>query len=361
MIRGSLKNNQYQALGDTIPYAFKDNRSYADLYYCANNRKLVAVTLLTDDNKATDVKIYTIAFPPNALTAPARSNAAVKVNWWYYPVGLLLLAFALWLSFRKRERKKRLKAVTPPGPEKKTKELPSVFLFGNFSVTDAEGVDITRQFTPLLKELFLLIMIYSVKYGHGISVENLNEILWNDKSDKAAKNNRSVNMLKLKTILEKLGNCSFKKESGKWVFQYPPEEIYIDLAVFYELARNREGINKEQIRQLLQIVSRGAFLHQTEYTWLDDIKSDISGKVLDVLIYAGSTLITPADAELLIEIANAIFNFDQVNEQALQMKCKTLNALGRHSIARNTYEKFAKDYRHMYDEDFPQSFNEILH
>jgi two-component SAPR family response regulator len=168
-------------------------------------------------------------------------------------------------------------------------------------------------------------------------------------------------MLKLKTILGKLGNCSFKKESGKWVFQYPPEEIYIDLAIFYELARNREGINKDQIRQLLQIVSRGAFLHQTEYTWLDDIKSDISGKVLDVLIYAASTLTTPADAELLIEIANAIFNFDQVNEQALQMKCKTLNALGRHSIARNTYEKFAKDYRHMYDEDFPQSFSEILH
>ncbi|SIN65886.1 kelch repeat-containing protein [Chitinophaga niabensis] len=362
LIRGSLKHNQYQALGDTIPYAFKDNRSYADLYYCANSKKLVAVTLLTDDNKTTDVKIYTIAFPPNALTIPAHSNAAVKVNWWYYPVGLLLLAFALWLSFRKRERKRRVKA-TLPEPEKvvKHKERPSVFLFGNFSVTDAEGVDITRQFTPLLKELFLLIMIYSVKYGHGISVENLNEILWNDKSDKDAKNNRSVNMLKLKTILGKLGNCSFKKESGKWVFQYPPEEIYIDLAIFYELVRNREGINKDQIRQLLQIVSRGAFLHQTEYTWLDDIKSDISGKVLDVLIYAGSTLTTPADAELLIEIANAIFNFDQVNEQALQMKCKTLNALGRHSIARNTYEKFAKDYRHMYDEDFPQSFSEILH
>ncbi|MRG43474.1 galactose oxidase [Chitinophaga sp. SYP-B3965] len=360
LIKGSLDNNKYETLGDTIPYDFKDTRSYADLYYCANSKKLVAVTLLTENNKSTEVKIYTISFPPNALTAPVRSNAAVKVNWWYYPVGLLLLAFALWLSVRKRERKKRTKAIVPVQEEKVVKEkgLPSVYLFGNFSVTDAEGADITRQLTPLLKELFLLIGIYSIKYGHGISVENLNEILWNDKSDKAAKNNRSVNMLKLKTILEKLGNCSFKKESGKWVFQYSPEEIYIDLALFYQLAQNREGINKDQIRQLLQIVSRGAFLHQTEYTWLDDIKSDISGKVLDVLIYAASTL---TDAELLIEIANAIFNFDQVNEQALQMKCKNLNALGRHSIARNTYEKFAKDYRHMYDEDFPQSFNEILH
>lgn len=363
LIKGSLDNNKYIPLGDTIPYDFKDTRSYADLYYCANSKKLVAVTLLTENNKATEVKIYTISFPPNALTAPARSNTAGKVNWWYYPVGLLLLAFALWLSFRNRKRERKKRSIETPIEEKiiKTKQPPSVFLFGNFSVTDAEGQDITRQLTPLLKELFLLIVIYSIKYGHGISVENLNEVLWNDKSDKAAKNNRSVNMLKLKTILEKLGNCSFKKEAGKWVFQYSPEEIYIDLALFYQLAQNREGINKDQIRQLLQIVSRGAFLHQTEYTWLDDIKSDISGKVLDVLIYAASTLSTPADAELLIEIANAIFNFDQVNEQALQIKCKNLNALGRHSIARNTYEKFAKDYRHMYDEDFPQSFNEILH
>lgn len=365
LIKGSLLHPSYVPLGDTIPYDFKDTRAFADLYYCANSKKLVVVTTHSADNITSTVKIYTIAFPPNMLAIPAPTNTSIKVNWWYYPVGLSLLAFALWLSIRKRTRPERKKKVTiiPPTEEKikKGKALPSVFLFGNFSVTDADGQDITRQFTPLLKELFLLIAIYTVKYGHGISVENLNEVLWNDKSDKAAKNNRSVNMLKLKTILEKLGNCSFKKESGKWVFQYDPEEIYIDLALFYQLAQNREGISKEQIIQLLQIVRRGAFLHQTEYTWLDDIKSDISGKVLDVLIYAASMLTTPADAELLIEIANAIFHFDQVNEQALQMKCKNLNALGRHSIARNTYEKFAKDYRHMYAEDFPQSFNEVLH
>ncbi len=58
--------------------------------------------------------------------------------------------------------------------------------------------------------------------------------------------------------------------------------------------------------------------------------------------------------KLLIEIANSIFYFDQVNEQALEMKCKNLIALGRHSLPKTPIEKFAKDYRHMYDEEFPQ-------
>jgi ribosome biogenesis protein Nip4 len=53
--------------------------------------------------------------------------------------------------------------------------------------------------------------------------------------------------------------------------------------------------------------------------------------------------------------------FDTVNKQALRLKCKSLISLGRHSLARNTYEKFSKEYRHVYGEDFPESFREIIH
>lgn len=359
LVKGSMDNGEYELLGDTIPYAFRDTRSFADLFYCPESRKLLAVTLHTDPDRSTFYKIYTIAFPPDKLFTSVKQRAAWGINWWYYPAGLLLLAFALILSLRGRS--KRIKKMKQEPPPDAAAVKPTILLFGNFSVTDREGQDLTRQFTPLLKELFLLIAIYTVRSGHGISVESLNEILWNDKSDKAAKNNRSVNMLKLKTILEKLGNCTLRKESGKWIFQCSPEEVHIDLVDFLRLAENRQALDREMIRQLLQIVKRGAFLAQTEYEWLDDIKSDISNKVLDILLYASTILTTPADAELLIEIANSIFYFDQVNEQALSLKCKNLIALGRHSLAKNTYEKFAKDYRHMYDEDFPKSYNDILH
>jgi hypothetical protein len=42
------------------------------------------------------------------------------------------------------------------------------------------------------------------------------------------------------------------------------------------------------------------------------------------------------------------------------MKCKALVLLGRHSIASDTYNKFAKEYKILYDMDFEKSFTDIL-
>src|SRR5258708_2431723 len=88
----------------------------------------------------------------------------------------------------------------------------AIYLFGQFQVFDKEGSDITRLFTPLLKELFLIIVLYTIRNGRGISSEGLNEILWHDKPEKDAKNNRSVNLAKLKTVHEKVGNGHNSKE-----------------------------------------------------------------------------------------------------------------------------------------------------
>jgi len=111
---------------------------------------------------------------------------------------------------------------------------------------------------------------------------------------------------------------------------------------------------------LLQIIGRGSFLHQIEFPWLDDIKSEISNRALDLLVEAGKNLHSAANAEQMVEIADYIFNFDQINENALILKCQGLSYLGRHSLAKNVYEKFARDYRHMYGEDFNKSYTSIV-
>ena len=108
----------------------------------------------------------------------------------------------------------------------------SIFLFGQFQIIDKEGNDITRLFTPLLKELLLIIVIHSIRNGRGISSEGMNEILWHDKSEKDAKNNRSVNLAKLKILLEKVGNCMISKEAGFWQFQIADPDMYVDYAKY---------------------------------------------------------------------------------------------------------------------------------
>ncbi|MBO9153542.1 kelch repeat-containing protein [Chitinophaga sp. GCM10012297] len=387
LIRGSLDAPGYTLLADTIPFMFKDTRAFAGLFYCAASKRLLAVTTFTKENRHTEVKAYAIGFPPEKLPVTATPRPPYRIPWWYYIIGLALLVFALLLSARRRRQRKhqnphpetRAASAVPPenqaassyalpeGEDQRehdaavAQQRPSVswiFFFGNFTVKDAAGQDLTRQFTPLLKELFLLIAVHTFENGQGISVEKLSEILWNDKSDKAAKNNRSVNILKLKNILEKLGGCALRKESGNWRLDCDGT-VYIDLRELHRLAGGDP--DERSLREVLYIVMRGAFLYQTEYEWLDDFKSAISGRLLDRLSREAAGGKWNGDPELLIAIANGIFVLDPVNEQGLAVKCRSLVALGRHSLARHAYERFVKEYRHIYGEEYPASFGDILH
>ncbi|MES1249992.1 MAG: hypothetical protein ABUL46_04865, partial [Chitinophaga rupis] len=111
---------------------------------------------------------------------------------------------------------------------------------------------------------------------------------------------------------------------------------------------------------LVDVIKRGAFLSQTEYNWLDDIKSEISNATIDrCLVYIKNHPLTQ-DPEFIIEIANCIFCFDPLNEDALIYKCKSFILLKRHTLANNTYLKFVKEYKDIYGTDFGKTFQEII-
>ncbi|HVV03734.1 MAG TPA: hypothetical protein VHC96_05890 [Puia sp.] len=417
LVEGSFADSAYVPEGDAIPYSFHDVQSFADLYYSPISNKLIAVTLLYSKEetkeKVTQVKIYTLNFPPErAEVAQAAPVGGGHVNYWYVILPLLVVGgAAVWVMRRRRKAAlaagrgtvagreavagagavARGETIAGGGPfagrgtvtgagtvagregmpaepgaglvvhaEPLEKNIyPGVYLFGAFQVFDKEGGDITRLFTPLLKELFLIILTYTIRNGRGISSEGLNEILWHDKSEKDAKNNRSVNLAKLKAILERVGNTVINKESGYWQFQTPEEDVYVDYKKYVLLLQGAPDATRTDIRPLVNIIKRGAFLAQTEYNWLDDIKSEVSNAVIDrCLEYIRSH---PAgDPEFTIEIANCIFCFDPLNEDALIYKCKSLIQLRRHTLANNTYQKFLKEYKDIYGADFGKTFQEII-
>jgi two-component SAPR family response regulator len=101
-------------------------------------------------------------------------------------------------------------------------------------------------------------------------------------------------------------------------------------------------------------------LSDSEYEWLDPFKSEISNEVIDTFLHFAQSCDQSHNAEFLIEIANFIFYFDPVNEESMILKCKALSALGKHSLAKNTFEIFVKEYRGIYDEDFKRDFHDII-
>jgi two-component SAPR family response regulator len=111
----------------------------------------------------------------------------------------------------------------------------------------------------------------------------------------------------------------------------------------------------------LRICSAGPFLEQTYYEWLDPLKAEVSNFIVEALLQCNTTLEPGRHREKSIAIANSIFQFDELNEHALRIKCKTLIALGRHTLAKTTYDKFSSKYKEIYGEEFGENYQAIIH
>jgi DNA-binding SARP family transcriptional activator len=375
LIRGSIDSSGVEIVGDKIPYKFFDIRSNASMFFFPGQNKLFACTSFVTDSMKTLLSIYSINFPPAQSSQVTMSSEGGKKGLYViFAVVLVISAAAASLYFIGRRKGKRISsneintAEVPAGkvPENPAIKEPAVtpkyqlVLFGGFQVFSSSYEDITSKFTPLLKELFLLILLYSSRNNKGITSDQISEFLWFGKSESSARNNRAVNIAKLKTILSEMGSVELTKKTGYWKIYFDKENVKSDYSDFLEISGSKSNLNKFKILKLLEITRQGGFLVNLNYEWLDDIKSAVSDKIIETLIAFAEKCNMETDAEFIIHMADSIFNFDKVNEEAMVLKCKAECFLGNHSLAKTTYEKFVREYQKLYDEEFKKSFNEVV-
>ncbi|MFA6085662.1 galactose oxidase [Mucilaginibacter sp.] len=379
LIKGSLTKPSYEMVGSAIPYLFHDTHSFADLYYCPVSKRFIAVTLLRSENNQTKINIYTLLSPPYG--GPEIAHEVKNNRAWYLggAFAAITLLFLFYVSRRKGTSKKSAETnpLQPTNPSNTVTEhvkvvkseisefnhanefKNAILLFGDLQVFDAEGADITKHFTPLIKELFLVILLYTIRWGRGLSSEKLNEILWYDKSVKSARNNRSVNIAKLKALLDKMDHCHLSNDTGYWKFDIDYQHTYVDYHNYLNIINDKKELDIQKIKCLSEITQRGNFLSNIEYEWLDTFKSETSNEIIDTYLHFANSQ-APNDFKFLVELSNFIFHFDPVNEEAMVIKCKALSALGKHSLAKNTFESFIKEYRIIYGEEFKKDFHAVL-
>ncbi|MFC0513034.1 galactose oxidase [Mucilaginibacter angelicae] len=384
LIRGSLSKPAYQVLESGIPYQFHDVHSFADLYFAPRSNKFIVVTLLRSEAGQTGVAVYTLLGPPLfQAVRPESSGSNPAVTVWAIAAIGLIAGGAVYLTRKRQPRTTEIKQVvfepraahfqrindqSGPPAEPEPEQIPvereplknTILLFGGLQIFDAGGTEITKLFTPLIKEIFLLMLLYTIRLGRGISSERLNEMFWIDKPEKRASNNRSVSIIKLKTLLEGMDHCRLSKETGAWTIDIDPEVVYVDYNRYLTLIKNKRKLNKQKIKELSDITQRGQFLPNSDYDWLDSFKSEISNDIINTYLYHARSAEFSQDPEFLIELANFIFYFDPVNEDAMILKCKAFSALGKHSLAKHTFENFSKTYKAIYERDFEKEFQAIV-
>jgi hypothetical protein len=239
--------------------------------------------------------------------------------------------------------------------EKLPSKTSSVHLFGGFEVYNGNGEEISSGFSPILKELFILLICR--KPDEGISSASLKELLWFDKSEESARNNRSVYLAKLRQILETVGGYQLSNEKGKWLIDFT--DIYVDYLDFRETI-GKKIIRAEDIESLVTLVKKGAFLPECDYLWLDDVKAGIADYVITLLTDFSDHMDWERNPGLTNGIADALFTVDPLNDLALSLKCRYYTILGKPYLSKQIYSNYVKDYKSMYGEEYGKTYSDIL-
>jgi two-component SAPR family response regulator len=224
---------------------------------------------------------------------------------------------------------------------------------------DKDGQEITSLFTPKLKQLFLIILLYSKRNKNGISTQELTDILWQGHSSQSAKNSRGVTIRKLRLILESLDSVQINFHVDRWAMAFDGP-VYCDYLECLKLLKREKIHDTDFNLNFYHIIQEGELFKGESYDWLDDFKGFVGNNIVDILLKFVSELTLELDNQLILKLTDRILETDPVNEQALAYKLKVLIKLNNYNLAKFTFDRFCLLYEEMYGEKFLGKFDEMI-
>lgn len=345
---------------DTLPYLFHDSHSEAQLIYSDSLKELYAITTHATPDNRIEVNIYSIAYP--IVDRESLANEVSTNNYWWHL--LLLLIPAIIVVYRGRKTKSIPAPELDNEPEVITiptvqNRKPGIYLLGGFQVINRSGVDITGNFSTLMKHLLLLIILETQKDGKGISSAKLKDYLWFDKNDSSAKNNRGVNIRKIRLLLEECDDFSIVSDRGYWQIALD-NSAYCDYIYAYKYLytiSNTQALDINSLSHLIEIANMSLLLPNQNADFFDSFKAEYTDKIIGTL---SNQLSLQNDYSSKKMLSEAILIFDSLDEGAIRVKCQYFINTGRHGTARATYDNFAKEYQKSMGEELESNFEEFI-
>lgn len=378
--RIDLVSQTMETLADSIDFHFKDTRSFCDLYYSPSLNKLIALLSYSEDEKTSEIQLYTLDFPPlNRNDVIQEKQKAGLSPLLIISLIIAGLAFFILIVVSRRINRKKGDEQDPdpsawvedPLPESEVSEVKdkkfyeihkhSILFIGGFQVFNRDGDNITGEFTPTLKYMLVLIILYTLKNNKGISSSKLQELLWFDKPEEAARNNRSVNLRKLRVLLQEMGDLDISSRNGYWYISFS-DHIFSDYKEALRLIdRLQNAFNEEDLLRLHEILSLGQMLPNIQFEWIDNFKTDFSNATIDVLTHIINQKNLFVNKPLLkLKIADDIIRIDPINEEAVAIKCNILYEMGKKGLAKTAFDSFTREYKSLLGEPYHGSIKKFL-
>jgi two-component SAPR family response regulator len=189
-------------------------------------------------------------------------------------------------------------------------------------------------------------LLNSIKDGKKITSEKLDETFWFGMDKLNILNNRSVNIRKLRILLEKVGDIEIVNKNSCWSMHLG-EDTFCDyqevMAILREIQDNKTISNKT-MEYVLKLASGGLLLPNINAEWADHYKSEYTDLITNILMKAATMPDMKDNTKLVLQIANTILLFDNIDEDAIRIKCRTLSQLGQKGASKQCFDKFKAEY-----------------
>lgn len=383
----NIHNKKLEEVSIPIEEKMEAQYIFANIYYSPSSNKLFALINKTMVDKSSTVTIYSINYPPLPMTSLHQieygqpkllKSYSIRYIIWIC-VFIFSISFVLILIYRIKKRKKVVPATStnteipvasaiPVPDERLHKESyydfskKCVQLLGGFCVKNKDGEDITAQFSPMLKHLLVLLILFTEKDGKGISGSKLIQYLWSDKSEESAKNNRNVYLSKLRVLLEKIGDIEIINKNNSWTIRFGEDVVcdYKEAMKYFNIIIDEQLQDQETLNRLLELLLKGILLPNVETDWVDNFKSNFSSQTIDMLTKLLNDPQLRLDNDFKLQIADTIFLHDYTNEDALYTKCSILYESGKRGLAKNVYDNFCKEYYTLLNTEYKYSLLDVI-
>lgn len=376
----SIDKGDIMPVGDSIPFLSVAIETSLSLYQSHMPERLYCVIQEHYNSSPDTVKIsaYELDFPPLSneellsFYPDSCVNNNIEIIMCLAIVTICLIGAILYFLKRKKltlkqdkemdleeniiETEKSLVSV-PMGisvnPSIKLSTKNALFLFGDFTVYNREGRDITYLFSNKLKHLFIYMLLSSVN-GDGVQSSSLNTLFWPDKDESKVKNLKGVTINHLRKILAEIDGISLDYHKG--FFRLSFESVcYCDYVVVNDL------ISQQRVEEeLFTLLQRGKFLRGVEDELFDRAKNKVEDFILSYLISLLNSEEKLQDKGDVIIVCQLIFEIDSLNEQALQCIIEVCREQKMKAEAQKYYAYFVREYRRMQGKEYPLSLDDLM-
>ncbi|MFV0417464.1 MAG: hypothetical protein ACK5KT_01870 [Dysgonomonas sp.] len=367
LLEVDMETLNHRLVADSIPYNFYDIESYCDLFSYKDSY-LYAVVSQKLNNGSYNISIYSLMYPPLAKSDIMQSNVIRRnVDW----IAIILVSISVILTclfgyiflYRKKIRQdtedEDIESASTFIPDtdpieigQRQKASSSVLLLGGFQVFNSQGKDITNLFTPIIRQMFLMLLLESITTGKGITSQRLDETFWFDMDKVKATNNRNVNISKLRLLLQDIGNIKLQKNGNYWQIIIEDDVLcdYKEVKTILNKINEIEKVDKSLIGNIINVASSGVLLPNLDAEWADKYKADYSSTLIEVLLKSANQRNIQEDLRLLVKLADIILLHDSIDEDSIQIKCRCLYKLGQKGLSKQCYDKFRVDYKNILNE-----------